>query len=54
MQASDYSVENLRIKEFEKALTNLLSVDTSQMHQKEKTFVNRLLKRRDAILTFLY
>ena len=54
MQANDYYLENLKVKEFEKALTNLLSVDTSQMHQKEKTFVNRLLKRRDAIFTFLY
>ena len=54
MQTNDYYLENLKVKEFEKALTNLLSVDTSQMHQKEKTFVNRLLKRRDAIFTFLY
>ena len=54
MQASDYYPENLEIKEFEKTLTNLLSVDTSLMHQKERTFVNRLIKRRDAIFTFLY
>jgi transposase len=54
MQASDYYLENLKIKKFEKVLTNLLSVDTSQMHQKERTFVNRLIKRRDAIFTFLY
>jgi len=54
MQASDYYSENLKIKEFEKTLTNLLTVDTSQMHQKERTFVNRLIKRRDAIFSFLY
>jgi hypothetical protein len=54
MQTSDYYVENLKIKQFEKKLTDLLNVDTSQMHQKERTFVNRLIKRRDAIFTFLY
>ena len=54
MQASDYYGENLQIQEFEKTLTNLLRVDTAPMHQKERTFVNRLLKRRDAIFTFLY
>ncbi|MEA1874124.1 MAG: transposase [Bacteroidota bacterium] len=54
MQAGDYYSENLKIKEFEKRLTNLLMVDTLQMHQKERTFVNRLIKRRDAIFSFLY
>ena len=54
MQASDYYGENLQIQEFEKTLTNLLRVDTAPMHQKERTFVNRLLRRRDAIFTFLY
>jgi transposase len=54
MQANDYCVENLKIKEFENSLTKLLEVDTSQMHQKERAFIGRLIKRRNAIFTFLY
>lgn len=54
MQTNDYGIGNLKIKGFEEKLTKLLNVDTLGMHQKERTFVNRLIKRRDAILTFLY
>lgn len=54
MQQIDYSTENPQIAEFEKDLSELLEVNTSTMHQKERAFVNRLLKRRNAIFTFLY
>ncbi len=54
MQSNDYCAGNLKTKWFEEKLTKLLEVDTLRMHQKERTFVNRLIKRRDAIFTFLY
>ena len=54
MQTNDYCVGNLKIKGFEEKLTKLLEVNILRMHQKEKTFVNRLIKRRDAIFSFLY
>ena len=54
MSENDYSSSNITVKELEGELTTLLGTDTSNMHKKEKTFVNRLIKNRNSIFTFLY
>jgi len=54
MQVFDYSTKNLKIIEFENELSELLKVDFTDKHKKEQAFIKRLLKRRDAIFTFLH
>lgn len=45
---------NQKIKGFENQLTELLQIDYSGKHEKLRAFIKRLIKNRDAILTFLY
>lgn len=54
MKQSDYTESNIKIKEFEQSLTNLLAKEIKDRHQKERAFVKRLVKNRDSIFTFLY
>lgn len=54
MTVEDYLGTNQKIKEFENLLTELLQIDYSAKHTKLRAFIKRLIKNRDAILTFLY
>ncbi len=54
MKQSDYTESNIKIKEFEQSLTNLLTKEIKDRHQKERAFVKRLVKNIDSIFTFLY
>lgn len=54
MSATDYLQVSQKVKEFEDKLSELLGFDYSGKHKKQKAFVNRLLKNRNSILTFLY
>ena len=54
MSVEDYLGTNQKVKEFENRLTKLLEIDYSEKHKKLKAFINRLIKNRDSILTFLY
>jgi transposase len=54
MTVEDYLGANQNIKEFENQLTELLQIDFSGKHKKLRAFIKRLIKNRDAILTFLY
>ena len=54
MTVEDYLGANQKIKEFENQLTELLQIDCSGKHKKLRAFIKRLIKNRDAILTFLY
>jgi transposase/polyhydroxyalkanoate synthesis regulator phasin len=54
MTENDYSESNIKIKEFEQNLSALLAKKIKRRHKKENAFVNRLIKNRNAILTFLY
>lgn len=54
MTVEDYLGTNQKIKEFENLLTELLQIDYSAKHAKLRAFIKRLIKNRDAILTFLY
>ena len=54
MTITDYLGTNQKVKEFENKLTKLLEIDHSDKHRKLKAFVNRLIKNRSSILTFLY
>lgn len=51
---TDYFQVSKMVKEFENTLSVLLEFDYSNKHKKQKAFVNRLLKNRNNILTFLY
>jgi transposase len=54
MQPLDYFSDNLPVVEFENRLTQLLEVDFTDKHKKERAFMKWLKKKRNAILTFLY
>lgn len=54
MCATDYFQISEKVKEFENNLSGLLEFDYSNKHKKLKAFVNRLIKNRNNILTFLY
>jgi transposase len=54
MTVDDYLGTNHKIKGFENRLTELLQIDCSGKHKKLRAFIKRLIKNRDAILTFLY
>jgi transposase len=54
MQTLDYFSDNLPVAEFENRLTQLLEVDFTDKHKKERAFIKRLKKKRNAIFTFLY
>jgi len=54
MDTIDYFQVSKKVKEFENKLSELLGYDYSNKHKKQKAFVNRLLKNRNNILTFLY
>jgi len=54
MTITDYLGTNQKVNEFENKLTKLLEIDHSDKHRKLKAFVNRLIKNRSSILTFLY
>ena len=54
MNIHDYSESNEKVKDFEQKLSTILAKDIKGRHKKEATFVKRLIKNRDSILTFLY
>jgi len=54
MTITDYLQVSENVKKFENKLTELLEFDYSDKHKKQKAFINRLLKNRKNILTFLY
>jgi len=54
MDQNDYSDLNTKIQEFEQSLSLLLATNLPDRHKKEKAFVRRLIKNRNAIFTFLY
>ena len=54
MNINDYFQVGERVKKFENKLTEMLKLDCSNKHKKQKAFVNRLLKNRNNIFTFLY
>lgn len=54
MCKNDFSDSNPKVKEFEQELSTILETDTLDMHKKAKAFVNRLIKNRNSIFTFLY
>ncbi len=54
MSINDYSKSNVKIKDFEQQLSTLLAKQIEGRHKKETAFVNRLIKNRNSILTFLY
>lgn len=54
MTVEDYLGTNQKIKRFENQLTELLQIECSGKHKKLRVFIKRLIKNRDAILTFLY
>jgi transposase len=49
----DYSNPSIAVSERREELAELLKVDASGFHPKLRAFVNRLVKNRDSILTFL-
>lgn len=54
MKREDYSKSNPKIIEFEQNLSDLLTKEIKGRQQKESAFVNRLIKNRQSIFTFLY
>ena len=54
MAVEDYLGTNQKIKGFENQLTELLQMECSGKHKKLRAFIKRLIKNRDAVLTFLY
>lgn len=54
MTVEDYLGTNQKIKGFENQLTELLQIECSGKHKKLRAFIKRLIKNRDAVLTFLY
>jgi len=54
MTVEDYLGTNQKIKRFENQLTELLQIECSGKHKKLRAFIKRLIKNRDAVLTFLY
>ena len=54
MTVEDYLGTNQKIKEFENQLTELLQIECSGKHKKLRAFIKRLIKNRNAVLTFLY
>lgn len=54
MTIDDYGGANPKVEEFENRLSELLKVDYSNQHRKLRTFIKRLIKHRDSLLTFLY
>jgi transposase len=53
MLAEDYQNPPEEVAKLNKELDELLAVDISGFHQKEKAFINRLQKHRQSIFTFL-
>jgi transposase len=54
MTTEDYLTPSSEVVELNKELDQLLKVDYSTFHKKEKAFFKRLLKHRQSIFTFLY
>ena len=50
----DFSENNIKVKEFENRLSDILNMDFSNKHKKVQAFLRRLIKNRNAIFTFLY
>ena len=50
----EYPLINAKVVEFEDELSQILALDFTKNHKKEKAFINRLKKMRDAVFTFLY
>jgi hypothetical protein len=50
----DYHTPDTQVIALEKELDELLAVDYTTFHVKEQALIQRLIKNRDSILTFLY
>jgi transposase len=53
MVANDYLSKSTAVQNIEQELNELLAVDVSKFHKKQKAFVKRLLKNRQSIFVFL-
>ena len=53
MTAADYLNPPAQVADINNRLDELLAVDYSTFHSKERALVKRLIKHRDSILTFL-
>jgi transposase len=53
MAANDYLNKSAAVIDIERELDELLAVDVSKFHKKQKAFVKRLLKNRQSIFVFL-
>lgn len=54
LQLQDYASPNEKVLNIQQQLNDLLNTDTEGKHKKVQTFIKRLNKNHDAILTFLY
>jgi transposase len=54
LQPRDYASPNEKILNIQQQLNDLLHTDITGKHKKVQTFIKRLIKNHDAILTFLY
>lgn len=54
LQREDYTWQNEKVMLIQQQLKELLHTDMEDKHKKVKTFIKRLNKNHDAILTFLY
>jgi transposase len=50
----DYKTPSAKVLEIERELDELLSVDATEFHAKKQALINRLIKHRNSIFTFLY
>ena len=53
MTDDDYLIPPKKVAQINSRLDVLLAQDHSKFHEKEQAFINRLIKHRDSILTFL-
>ena len=54
MTDEDYGMENEKVKTIETELTKILETNVEDKHKKIRAFEKRLIKNRNAILTYLY
>ncbi|MBL4862743.1 MAG: IS66 family transposase [Crocinitomicaceae bacterium] len=54
MKSTDFETPCLEIAEIEDEFDELLKVDSSKFHKKQKAFIKRLVKNRQSIFVFLY
>lgn len=54
LKQEDYSTAPAQVIQLENELDELLSVNATEFHVREQALINRLMKHRHSILTFLY